>query len=120
MTKFLAFLACILLSACQYLPITSLTSTTTIGGNNAFVLGNNPHGSFSASLTNLSNTEVMVWRCPLGGGQHSPVQVKPKEQIRVHVEKNTALRIENSSAQAVDVLLKVKGDTGLSMGYLKP
>ena len=117
MNKYVALVACLLLSACQYLPFPQLTSTTTIGGNNAFLLGNNPHGSFTVSLKNLAETDIKIWRCPIDGGQHSPVQVKPNEQISVRVEKNTALRIENASAKAVDVLLKVKGDTGLSMGY---
>jgi hypothetical protein len=117
MIKYLAFAACLLLTACQYLPFSQLTSTTTIGGNDAFLLGNNPHGSFTVSLKNLGETDVKIWRCPIDGGQHSPVQVKPYEQLSVRVEKNTALRIENASAKSVDVLLKVKGDTGLSMGY---
>jgi hypothetical protein len=119
MIKNVALVACLFLTACQYLPFTQLTSTTTIGGNDAFLLGNNPHGSFTVSLKNLADTEIKVWRCPIDGGQHSPVQVKPNERITVHVEKNTALRIDNSSAISVDVLLKVKGDTGLSMGYQK-
>jgi hypothetical protein len=33
------------------------------------------------------------------------------------VDKNTSLRIENSSNEEVAVKLKVRGDTGLSMGY---
>ncbi|MHA8075345.1 hypothetical protein [Aquirufa sp. TARAVU-A1A] len=117
MIKYLTFAACLLLTACQYLPFSQLTSTTTIGGNDAFLLGNNPHGSFTVSLKNLAETDIKIWRCPIDGGQHSPVQVKPNELISIRVEKNTALRIENASTKSVDVLLKVKGDTGLSMGY---
>lgn len=113
-------MACLFLTACQYLPFNQLRSTTTIGANNAFILGNNPHSSFAASLKNNSATDIKVWRCPIAGGQHSPLVIKPHEQIFVRVEKNTALRIENTSLNTVDVLIKVKGDTGLSMDYQNP
>jgi hypothetical protein len=120
MSKYITIFACLMLSACQYLPFTQLKSTTTIGANNAFLLGNNPHGSFAAHVKNLSLTEIQVWRCPIEGGKHSPILIKPQAQIFVRVEKNTALRIENPSSESINVLLKVKGDTGLSMGYQKP
>ncbi len=63
---------------------------------------------------------ITIWKCPISGGQHSPITLKPGENVFVRVEKNTALKIENASANAVDVELKVKGDIGLSMGYQKP
>ncbi len=113
-------LVCLLVGACQYLPIYQLNSTTTIQGNQAFILGNNPHGSFSAALKNIAPTDITIWKCPISGGQHSPITLKPGENVFVRVEKNTALKIENASANAVDVELKVKGDIGLSMGYQKP
>jgi hypothetical protein len=39
--------------------------------------------------------------------------------VKVEVDKNTYLKIENRSAEEVSVKLKVTGDEVLSMGYLK-
>lgn len=95
----------------------SLTSTTYIKGNDAFILGNNKHGEFSVRLKNASKTNLELWRTPIDGGKHSPVTVKPNETVKVNVEKNTALKIENKANEQATVKLLVKGDTGLSMGY---
>jgi hypothetical protein len=39
------------------------------------------------------------------------------EKIKLKVEENTSIRIENSSSEQVAVRLRVKGDIGLSMNY---
>lgn len=95
----------------------TLTSTTYIKANDAFILGDNPHREFSVRLKNVSSKNVELWRTPIEGGKHSPVTVKPNETVKVNVEKNTALRIENKNDEQATVELLVKGDTGLSMGY---
>ena len=95
----------------------TLTSTTYIKSNDAFILGNNEHGEFSVRLKNVSPNDLELWRTPIEGGKHSPLKVKPNETVKVSVEKNTALRIENKTNEAATVELLVKGDTGLSMGY---
>lgn len=95
----------------------SLTSTTYIKGNEAFVLGNNKHGEFSVKLKNASENNLQLWKAPVNGGQHSPLTVKPNETVKLSVEKNTALKIENKANEQATVELLVKGDTGLSMGY---
>ncbi|MEI7581417.1 hypothetical protein [Runella sp.] len=95
----------------------TLTSTTYIKAQDSFILGNNEHGSYSVKLKNVSANEVQLWKAPIGGGQHSPMTVKPNETIKTNVDKNTALHIENKSNEQVAVELLVKGDTGLSMGY---
>ncbi|MFN3487579.1 MAG: hypothetical protein ACK4YV_00520 [Emticicia sp.] len=95
----------------------SLTSTTYIKGNDAFILGSNKHGEFSVRLKNVSANNIELWRTPIDGGKHSPVTVKPNETVKVNVEKNTALKIENKANEQATVELFVKGDTGLSMGY---
>lgn len=102
----------IFLSACNM-----LHSTTTIQANDAFILGNNKHGQFSASVTNVSTSPLTVWQYPIDGGRHSPLTLQPAANVKLKVGKNTALRIENSSDKSVDVKLDVKGDIGLSMGY---
>jgi hypothetical protein len=109
---FFAAIVCVLgSSACK------LTSVTTIGPNDSFVLGNNTHGKFSASLTNTSKEDIEVYEAPVGGGKHSTVIVKPGKTVKAKVDANTALIVQNKSGNSVNVKLKVKGDTGLSMGY---
>ena len=95
----------------------SLNSTTYIKANDEFILGNNVHGKFYASITNTSNFEVTIWQYPNNGGRHSPITLKPSLCVQVTVDKNTSLRIENNSNEEVAIKLKVKGDIGLSMGY---
>lgn len=106
-----------LLLASLFTACRTLTSTTYIKGNDAFILGNNTHGEFSVKLKNASATNLELWRTPIAGGKHSPVTVKPNETVKVNVEKDTALRIENTATEQATVELHVKGDTGLSMGY---
>lgn len=96
---------------------TSLRSTTYIKAQDSFILGNNEHGKFSVKLKNASAADLELWEAPVGGGRHSQVIVKPNETVKVSVDKNTALRIENTANAAATVELLVKGDTGLSMGY---
>jgi hypothetical protein len=97
----------------------SLHSTTYIKANDEFILGNNIHRIFFAKLTNTSNFKVTIWQYPMAGGRHSPITLKPSLSVKVMVDKNTSLRIENQSNEEVAVKLKVKGDTGLSMDYKK-
>jgi hypothetical protein len=112
-TKMIAFaLLATVATACG-----TLTSVTTIESNDSFVLGNNPHGSFSVRLKNISTKDVVVHREPIAGGRHSFETVTPGQTVNVKVEKNTALVIANQSTEQVDVKLYVVGDTGLSMGY---
>ncbi|NJL12652.1 MAG: hypothetical protein HC913_06420 [Microscillaceae bacterium] len=106
-----------LFTACQHLPFRRLNSTTYIKPQDAFILGNNQHGSFSVKLKNISQADITVWKYPIGGGRHSPAIVKPNETVKLKVESNTALRIENQSKDEVAVTLVVKGDTALAMDY---
>ena len=109
----LSAVALLLLSAsCR-----TLGSTTYIKSYDAFILGNNKHGAFSVKLKNVSANDLELWRAPIEGGQHSRLTVKPNETVKLKVEKNTALKIENKNNEQATVELLVKGDTGLSMGY---
>ena len=108
---FASFLLLSLLSSC------SLTSTTLIQPNQSFLLGNNEHGKFSVKVKNLSEYELRLWKTPNGGGKHSPVDVKSNATVKIKVDKNTALRIENNNSTEAKVVLLVRGDLGLSMGY---
>jgi hypothetical protein len=83
----------------------------------AFILGDNEHGRFNVGVTNTSIAPVDIWQYPLSGGRHSLVTLRPTEKIKLKVEENTSIRIENSSSEQVAVKLRVKGDVGLSMSY---
>jgi len=111
------YAAVILITSCSMFK--TVTSNTIITPQNSFVLGNNKHGSFTVKLKNVSNNEVVLHRAPITGGNHSYVTVKPTETVKVDVESNTALIIENKSNDTASVDLYIKGDTGLSMGYKK-
>jgi hypothetical protein len=95
----------------------TLTSVTTIKGNDSFILGNNEHRAYAVSLKNISSKEVTVYMAPIKGGTHTYQVVKPNQKVNVNVQKNTALVVENMSKEEVSVALKVVGDTNLSMGY---
>lgn len=101
------------------IPFRTLNSTTNIKLKESFLLGNNTHGKFSAKVTNISITPITIWRCPIEGGKHSPVTLNPSTTLKINVEKNTALRIENDSEEEISIQLKIRGDVGLSMGYQK-
>ena len=97
----------------------TITSNTIIAPNDAFKLGDNKHGSFTVKLKNVSKNDLTIYEAPIDGGKHSFVIVKPYETVKVSVDENTALIIENKSADTASVDLFVKGDLGLSMGYAK-
>ena len=107
----------ILITSCSMFK--TVTSNTVISPQNSFILGNNEHGSFTVKLKNVSKNDVVLYRAPITGGNHSYVTVKPTETVKVNVEANTALIIENKSNDTASVDLYIKGDTGLSMGYKK-
>ena len=107
----------ILITSCSMFK--TITSNTVISPQNSFVLGNNEHGSFTVQLKNVSTNDLVLHRAPISGGTHSYVTVKPTETVKVNVESNTALIIENKSNDTASVDLYIKGDTGLSMGYKK-
>lgn len=110
-------LVCSLVFVLAFSSCKTLTSTTFIKPNDAFVLGNNEHGEFKVRLKNVSKNNLELWRASIEVGKHSQLIVKPNETVRVNVEKNTAIRINNHNTEQAIVELFVKGDTGLSMGY---
>jgi len=112
---YLILALCISITSC--LPFRTLNSTTYIKANDAFILGENEHNRFQVTVTNTSIVPVDIWQYPLSGGRHSLVSLRPTEKIKLKVEENTSIRIENSSSEQVAVRLRVKGDLGLFMNY---
>ena len=117
MKKIIFAIAIVSLTSCGI--FRTLTSNTVIAPNDAFKLGDNKHGSFTVKLKNVSKNDLTVYEAPINGGKHSFVVVKPQQTVKVSVDENTALIIENKSADTASVDLFVKGDLGLSMGYAK-
>jgi len=70
-------------------------------------------------VKNISKNDVTVSLVPIDGERYLFKPIKPGETIKVKVERNTALVINNTSNQNVSVELLVNGDLGLSMGYDK-
>lgn len=95
----------------------SLNSTTTIEPGKNFVLGNNQHQSFKVQLRNDSKDTMELYLAPINGSKHSAQKIAPTASVKVKVKRNTALVIQNPSIRTANVILKVTGDTGLSMGY---
>ena len=117
MKRLLYLILALFISMTSCLPFRTLNSTTYIKANDAFILGDNEHGRFNVTVTNTSIAPVDIWQYPLSGERHSLVTLRPTEEIKLKVEENTSIRIENSSSEQVAVRLRVKGDTGLSMNY---
>lgn len=108
-------IATYLIVSCSLL--SRIQSTTIIKPKDSFILGNNEHGRFKVKFTNISQQPLELYHAPLGGGRHSGQMVNPGKELKVAVDRNTALVIYNPSADTVQVQLVVTGDTGLSMGY---
>jgi hypothetical protein len=95
----------------------SVTSSTLIKSKESFVLGNNPHGSFSVKLKNVSLSNLTYYQAPIDGEKQVATVIKPYQSAHITVGKNTALVIDNQTAIMATVHLKITGDVGLSMGY---
>lgn len=117
MKKLHYLILALFISMTSCLSIRTLNSTTYIKANDAFILGDNEHNRFQVTVTNTSIAPVDIWQYPLSGERHSLVSLRPTEKIKLKVEENTSIRIENSSKEQVAVRLRVKGDLGLSMNY---
>ncbi|MBC7606402.1 MAG: hypothetical protein H7199_05555 [Burkholderiales bacterium] len=105
----------LMLACCS--TFSALNSNTSIKPNDSFLLGNNEHGKFHVKLKNMSNHAIDIYLAPITGGTYSRQTVQVNQEITTSVEKNTAMVIENKSAEYASVDLKVTGDLGLAMTY---
>jgi len=111
MKKAVVFLLTVLaLSSC------ALTSRTTIGPQKAFELGDGRHGSFKAVVKNESDVALDVYQVPLGGAATRLITLQPGQQKTVRFNADTKAIFKNTSNKEATVVLKVTGDTGLTMG----
>jgi hypothetical protein len=103
-------LATIAFSSC------ALTSRTTIGPQKAFELGDGKHGSFKAVVKNDSDVPVEVYQVPMGGTEIKLITLQPGQQKTVRFDADTKAIFKNTTNKEAAVVLKVTGDTGLTMG----
>ncbi len=108
--------AMIILAAAITLSSCSLSSRTTIGPQKAFELGDGKHGSFKAVVKNDSDVPVEVYKVPPGGAETKLITLQPGQQKTVRFDADTKAIFKNTSNKTAAVLLKVTGDTGLTMG----
>jgi hypothetical protein len=92
-------------------------STTTIEAKKSFVLGDNEHDAFEATLKNISTEDLELFQMPNGGAKQLIQILNSNKTATVKIEKNTALYIENKSDNKVSVELNLKSNSHLSMGY---
>lgn len=107
---FLIFSVAIAITSC------SLTSRTTIGPNKAFELGDGNHGAFKAAVKNDSDVPVDIYKTLPGGAETKLLTLQPGQQKTVRFAADTKAIFKNTSSKEAAVLLKVTGDTGLTMG----
>jgi hypothetical protein len=108
--------AVIILLAVLVLGSCSLTSRTTIGPKKAFELGDGRHGSFKAVVKNDSDVAVDIYQVPLGGAETRLITLQPGQQKTVRFDADTKAIFKNTSSKEAALVLKVTGDTGLTMG----
>lgn len=95
----------------------ALHSTTYIEPLKSFELGAGKHGSFRASIKNISQVNVEVFTHPLDGEKKSVIVLKPNQLVNLSVDKNTKTIFKNASNAQAAIKIDLNGDTGLSMGY---
>jgi len=100
--------AMIILAAAITFSSCSLSSRTTIGPQKAFELGDGKHGSFKAVVKNDSDVPVEV--------ETKLITLQPGQQKTVRFDADTKAIFKNTGNKTAAVLLKVTGDTGLTMG----
>jgi hypothetical protein len=104
----------LILNSCAH-----IKSNLYINPEDSFVLGKNEHGPFKVNLTNYSKNPLEVRQASLQDEQISITRVYPNQKVRVTVQKNCALILQNTSKDTARAEVKITGDTGLSMQYAK-
>lgn len=95
----------------------ALHSVTYIDPLKSFQLGEGEHGSFKASIKNISQVNVEIRTQPLGGEEKSVILLKPNQLVNLSVDKNTKTIFKNPSDSQASIKIDLTGDTRLSMGY---
>ncbi len=94
----------------------ALTSRTVIGPQKAFELGDGKHGAFKAVVKNDCDVAVDIYQATAGGTESKIITLQPGKTKTVKFDADTKAIFKNTSDKQAAVVLKVTGDTGLSMG----
>jgi hypothetical protein len=90
----------------------SLRSGLQIEAGSQFVLGDNPHRSFSARVRNAGEVPVRV-----RSGEQTIAEVAPGESARARFAPGEAAIFVNQTDTPAQLDVRVRGDVRLSMGY---
>lgn len=92
-------------------------STTYIEPFKSFILGKGTHGSFKAIITSEGPDKINIYTQQLGGIKTLLLVILPRQKEKVNISANTLVEFENANNTKATLVLKLTGDTGLSMGY---
>lgn len=96
----------------------SVFSETIIDPSKTFVLGEGKHVSFSATVKNVGNTAIEIFKQELDGEKISEGFLKVNQEETYEIPKNTAVFFQNSSpSKVVRIKIELFGTSNLSMGY---
>jgi len=94
----------------------AIHSRTSIGPQRAFELGAGQHGPFKAFVKNDSGSNLEVYEMKPGYPAKKLLTLEPGQKKTVRFGANTKAIFTNNTNNEAAVILKITGDTGLSMG----
>jgi|GEM_PF-352120 len=94
-----------------------LTSTTQIEASKSFVLGEGKHGSYKATIKNVSKCDVEVLKSGENDQMVSLGLLTPTTTKQFNIPSNTKVVFKNLGKTMAAIEINLSGDTGLSMGY---
>ncbi len=94
-----------------------LHSTTTIEPARSFVLGEGNHGSYEATVKNISKQDIEVFISDKNAQTVSLGLLSPKVSKTYKVASNTKVAFKNLGNATAYIEIELVGDTQLSMGY---
>jgi hypothetical protein len=95
----------------------ALQSQTQIGPRQMFVLGEGKHGSYTATLKNVTNRPIDIFETQADGTEKKIATLQANEEKTVFVEANKRVCFRNDSDRMARINIKLVGDKNLSMGY---
>jgi hypothetical protein len=98
----------------------SLTSTTTIDPNKSFVLGDGPHGGYTAQIKNVGADAIEVMQSDRNGKVTALGSLQRRESGEYKVGANTTVIFKNKSLAekgVIEIIITGNLSGRLSMGY---
>ncbi|TGE08574.1 hypothetical protein [Hymenobacter fodinae] len=95
----------------------SLNSNLFIEPGKQFVLGGSQPGAFKVVAKNVGKVPVEFKERPRGGGIFGRFTLAPGQSATLRYMAGSSALLLNPSNQKANLLLRITGDTNLSMGY---